>query len=186
MAGSFFDFAVGKGPSACLAEIWGDFPAELDLGVAGGGMSTSEMGSGEIESASELSWLYGSGSLLMALVAEVTPAGFVGSAFSMMVDISFGVSFEVEPCFLRCCDFIIGDCFTDLEADLGVGTVFRRDFRNGPVSTEVECPPSSGSKSIGEVVSEVSELRIAFDLGAEEGWPARAGDVKGLKLSPGA
>ena len=104
----------------------------------------------------------------MAVVTGVTPVGFVCSAFSIMVDISFGVSFEVEFCFLRCWDFIIGDCFTDREADLGVGTVFCRDFRNGPVSKMVGCPTSSGSKSIGEVVSEVSELRIAFDRGAEE------------------
>ena len=35
--------------------IWGDLLAEADLGVAGGGIKTSESGSGEMEPASELS-----------------------------------------------------------------------------------------------------------------------------------
>ena len=56
VAGSPFEStAIAAESSACLGGIWGDFPAELDLGVAGGGIKTSESGSGETESASELS-----------------------------------------------------------------------------------------------------------------------------------
>ena len=104
----------------------------------------------------------------------------------MIVEISFGVSFEVEPCFLRPWDFMIGDCFTEREADLEVGIVFRRDFRTGPAFEKLDTTPTSVFMSIGEVVSEVSELRIVLDLAAAaDVWPASAGDVKGLKLSPG-
>ena len=48
----------------CFASRYGDLLAEPDLGVAGGGISTSERGSGDTESAPELSWPYGTGSLL--------------------------------------------------------------------------------------------------------------------------
>lgn len=45
--------------------IWGDLLAEADLGVAGGGIKTSDNGSGEMDSASELSWLREIGPLLL-------------------------------------------------------------------------------------------------------------------------
>ena len=37
----------------------------------------------------------------MAAVIGVTPVGLACSAVSMIVEISFGVSLEVEACFLR-------------------------------------------------------------------------------------
>jgi len=37
--------------------MYGDLLADPDLGVAGGGIRASDNGSGEIDSASELSWL---------------------------------------------------------------------------------------------------------------------------------
>ena len=40
-----------------LAVRYGDLLAELDLGVAGGGIKISDRGSGDTESAPELSWL---------------------------------------------------------------------------------------------------------------------------------
>ena len=51
--------SVASTGAACdpdvAALIWGDLLAEADLGVAGGGIKTSESGSGEMDSASELS-----------------------------------------------------------------------------------------------------------------------------------
>lgn len=42
---------------ACFAARYGDLPADVDLGVAGGGINISDKGSGDTESASELFWL---------------------------------------------------------------------------------------------------------------------------------
>ena len=58
VAGALSRLGVGAGAAwdpVCLAARYGDRLADVDLGVAGGGMSISDKGSGEIDSASELS-----------------------------------------------------------------------------------------------------------------------------------
>jgi len=108
-----------------LASRYGDLLAELDLGVAGGGMRISDRGSGETESAPELSWQYGRGSFPWD--ARVAGVDFCTS--SMMPDISFTGIMVLEGCFFLC-GFIAGDCLTAragffVEAD----DVFRFDLR---------------------------------------------------------
>ena len=83
----------------CCAVRYGDFPAEADLGVAGGGIRASDKGSGDIDSASELSWLY---------AADNTPARevFRFCASWIISATSFGgmtVLFRLD------CGFIAGD-----------------------------------------------------------------------------
>ena len=60
MAGASSAAIAGLGcwcPLAILAVRYGDLLAEIDLGVAGGGIKISDKGSGDTDSAPELSWL---------------------------------------------------------------------------------------------------------------------------------
>ena len=58
VAGALSILGVGAGADCeapCFAARYGDLLAGVDLGVAGGGISISDKGSGDIDSASELS-----------------------------------------------------------------------------------------------------------------------------------
>lgn len=58
---SLFSIVEAALEPCCFARIDGELLVALDLGVAGGGIRTSDKDSGEMDSASELSWLYGKG-----------------------------------------------------------------------------------------------------------------------------
>ena len=156
VAGSSGIEAVGTGfVVGCFASKEGDWPAVLDLGVAGGGINISESDSGEIDSASELSWVYGSGGLTELMAPLALPALFF-DACSMILETSRRGIVVLEVCFFLLCGFIAGDCLIDLAGFFCVGRVFRRVFLAGT-------DPELGRlvlKSMGEVVSEVSELRV--------------------------
>lgn len=60
VAGALSEVDKGAGTGwdpDCFAARYGDLLAGVDLGVAGGGISISDKGSGDIDSVSELSWL---------------------------------------------------------------------------------------------------------------------------------
>jgi len=60
VAGSLPIVGVGAGAGpvpGCFAARYGDLLADVDLGVAGGGINISDKDSGDIDSASEVSWL---------------------------------------------------------------------------------------------------------------------------------
>ena len=60
VAGALSNIGKGAGTGwdpGCFAAKCGDLLAGVDLGVAGGGIKISDKGSGDIDSASELSWL---------------------------------------------------------------------------------------------------------------------------------
>jgi len=118
--------ADASGGCPCLASRYGDLPAELDLGVAGGGIKTSDNGSGETESGPELSWLYGIGSLPSLLWAD-----FDFRASSMMPETSFAGMTVLEGCFFLC-GFIAGDCLTARAGFfVELDDVFLLDLRRG-------------------------------------------------------
>ncbi len=85
----------------CCAARYGDFPAEADRGVAGGGIRASDNGSGDIDSASELSWMYKPPcwKFLLALFFELCASWMISAT-----------SFAGMTVLLRlACGFIAGD-----------------------------------------------------------------------------
>lgn len=89
------------------------------------------------------------------LGAPALPALFF-DASSMIPETSRCGIVVLVVCFFLLCGFMAGDCLTDLAGFFCVGRVFRRGFLAGTV-------PEAGRlalRSIGDVVSEVSELRI--------------------------
>lgn len=106
----------------------------------------------------------------------------------MIPDTSLGGIDVPDEYFFLLCGFMAGDCLTDLAGFFCVGIVFLRVFRAGPEPEADERGLYSRLRSTGEVVSDVSELRRAPYT---EDWlvwflASSAGDVKGLKLSPGS
>ena len=78
-----------------------------------------------------------------------------------MFDTSLGGIVVLDSCFLLLCGFIAGDCLIDLAGFFGVGFVFLRVLRTGAAVGAVGEWLKSWLRSIGEVVSEVSEFLIA-------------------------
>lgn len=95
-----------------FATICGDLLAEADLGVEGGGIRISERGSGDIDSASELSWPIPTESMPpVCCIAFVERLAF--SASSTIPDTLLLGILVFEECFFFGCGFIAGDCRTD-------------------------------------------------------------------------
>ncbi len=103
VAGALSIIGEGTGTgceAGCFAARYGDLLADMDLGVAGGGISISDNGSGDIDSASELSWLYGKGSFPSAVVGRAL-SGFDLRASSIIPATSLGGMVVLDDCFLR-------------------------------------------------------------------------------------
>lgn len=119
------------GPPPFLAVRYGDLLAELDLGVAGGGIRTSVRGSGETESAPELSWLYGRERLPSA--PGDMPFDLPFRASLRTRSISLGGMMVLEGCFLLDWGFTTGDCRTALAGFfMELLEVFLLDLRATP------------------------------------------------------
>lgn len=88
----------------------GDRPTDPGRGVAGGGMRISSRGSGDTDSVSELSWLYGSGRLPGG--GNAAPVDRDLSASSSTSATSAGGMTVLDGAFLRLWGFIAGDCRT--------------------------------------------------------------------------
>lgn len=98
------------GPDEAAA-IWGDLLAEADLGVAGGGIKTSDSGSGDMDSPSELSRLREVGPLLL-VCCLIWRELLAFSASSMIPFTLLGGMLVLDSCFFLDCGFIEGDCRT--------------------------------------------------------------------------
>ena len=112
----------------------GDFLEDPGLGVAGGGIKTSDKYSGEMDPDSEVVWL-----AERARFSLLDCRGLCWSAtllLSIMLAISFGGIVVLDDCFLRC-GFIDGDSLTVRGVALpeGVGYFFFDLF-----ATEGEAP----------------------------------------------
>ena len=89
---------IGADCDPGFATICGDLLEEMDFGVAGGGIRISDNGSGDIDSASELSWLVATGALpRVCWVALFDRLAF--SASSMMSATLFGGILVLDECF---------------------------------------------------------------------------------------
>lgn len=83
-------------------------------------------------------------------------------ASSIIPEISFGGIVVLDVCFFLLCGFIEGDCLTAREGFFKAAEeVFLLDFRMEPGLEAEIGAPKSRFISMGEVVSEVSELRTA-------------------------
>lgn len=135
------------------AARYGDLPAVADLGVAGGGIRASDNGSGDIDSASELSGLDGTGQTPACGV--LAPGVLVFRASWIISATSFG---GMTILFLLDCGFIAGD-----ERTVRVGFrnvlagVFLLDFRRGVILGREALVARSRLMSIGEFPTDVSE-----------------------------
>lgn len=79
----------------------------------------------------------------------------------MIPETSFGGIVVLEGCFFLLCGFIAGDCLTDLAGFFWVEIVFLRVLRIGAALEVIGDGLMSRLRSIGEVVSEVSEPLMA-------------------------
>ena len=117
----------------------GDRAVDRDRGVAGGGISASERGSGETESASELETFF---------------------AFCASLKISLTSFEDIAPlaCFFLGKGFIAGECLMVRARGLAaVEAVLRFDFRVGGTLTVDFGPATSTFISTGDMVSDVSD-----------------------------
>lgn len=94
-----------------FATIGGDLLPEADFGVAGGGIKISDNDSGDIDSASELSWLMATGSFSTGCCVAFS-ARLAFPASSMISEIRFEGILVLEVCFFLVCGFVEGDCRT--------------------------------------------------------------------------
>lgn len=127
--------------------------------MAGGGINISDKGSGEIDPASELSWLCDK-LKLVPFADFLLVRVFDDCASSMTPETSFAGMAVLVECFFLLWGFIEGDCRTVRLPAFDVEVVLLLDFRTDEVGIGTGALKSIFI-SIGEVASEVSDLGTA-------------------------
>lgn len=146
-------------------------------------MIDSDRGSGEIDSASELSWV-------RPKVRPVADAGRFGIVLGLcgslsMLEASFvGITLDIAPLFRWA--FEMGDCLTRAAFATDRGPGFEIFFLSFFAGSSVDPSNMSTSGSTGEVAAGLAVFR-GFEVTAlcELRCASSIGDVRGLKYAPG-
>ena len=156
----------------------------LEFGLGGGRITDSDKGSGEIDSASELS-------CARPGFRPITDAGWLGMVMDLCESLSVpetsfvGITLDIAPpLFRRALE--MGDCLTRVAFATDRGPGFEILFLSFFAGSPVDPSNMSTSGSIGEVAAGLAGCR-GFEVTAlcELRCASSIGDVRGLKYAPG-